>query len=94
MDEGLRVPVYRRAAKLLEADVDDELVALDPDAGQCFGFNNVAASVWRQLEQPRSFEQLRDALLDEYDVDEEQCTRELGELLGDLSARGLVTTAP
>lgn len=84
---------YRRTVDLMEAELGDELVALDPDAGACFGFNSVATSVWRLLAEPRSFEQLRDALLDEYDVETEQCTSELRELLQDLSDKGLVTAA-
>jgi hypothetical protein len=35
-------PVYRRALTLMEADIGDELVALDATAGNCFGFNQVA----------------------------------------------------
>lgn len=85
--------IYRRNVDLLEADLGEELVALEPNAGECFGFNTVAASVWRELEQPRSFEDLRDALLDQYDVDDEQCARELSQLLEDLTGRGLVKTS-
>jgi len=76
----------------MEAHLGDELVALDPNAGECFGFNNVATSVWRELEQPKSFEQLRDALLEEYEVAPEQCASELRELLDSLTARGLLAT--
>ena len=83
--------VYKRAIELMEAELGDELVALNPDAGQCFGFSNVATSVWRQLDHPRHFDQLRDGLLDEYEVSLEQCTRELKELLDDLCAKRLVT---
>jgi hypothetical protein len=75
----------------MEAELGEELVGLDPQAGSCFGFNSVAASVWRSLEQPKSFEQLRDELLDEYDVSGEHCTRELMALLEDLRSRGLIT---
>ena len=82
--------VYRRAVELMEADLEDELVALDPEAGNCFGFNNVATSVWKSLEQPKSFEQLRAALLDEFEVGEEQCDRELHMLLEDLIAKRLI----
>jgi hypothetical protein len=85
--------MYKRAIDLMEAELGDELVALDPNAGECFGFSSVATSVWRQLEQPKSFEQLRDALLDEYEVEPEHCARELRELLDNLSARGLVAAA-
>lgn len=85
--------VYKRAIDLMEAELGDELVALDPNAGDCFGFNSVATSVWRQLEEPRTFEELRDTLLQEYEVDQQRCARELQELLNDMSARGLIVTA-
>lgn len=87
------VTVYKRAVNLLEADVGDDLVALDPAAGSCFGFNSVATSVWRQLDEPKTFEQLKQALLDQYEVDADQCARELKELLDTMTDQGLVTTA-
>ena len=82
--------VYRRSAELLEADVSDELVALDPAKGTCFGFNSVAKDVWHKLEHPCTFEELRDALVAEYDVQQEQCSTELRELLDQLRGMGLV----
>jgi len=81
---------YSRAIDLMEADVGDELVALDPDGGNCFGFNEVATWVWRRLAEPATFEQLRDGLLAEYEVSPDQCSNELQELLDDLANRGLV----
>lgn len=86
--------VYKRAVELMEADLEDELVALDPSAGNCFGFNQVATSVWKSLEQPKSFEQLRKELLEQYEVDEEQCDRELQVLLEDLIAKNLIEKSP
>jgi hypothetical protein len=85
---------YRRATQLMEADLGDELVALDPAKGNCFGFNEVATRVWRQLEQAATFDQLRDGLRDEYDVSDEQCALELRALLDDLVERGLVARDP
>jgi hypothetical protein len=85
------VTVYKRAIDLMEAELGDEVVALDPAAGECFGFNNVAASVWRELAEPKSFEQLRDALLNEYEVQPDQCAIELTALLDDMNSRGLVS---
>ena len=85
--------VYKRAVTLMEADLGDELVALHPEGGECFGFNNVAASVWRLLEQPKSFDELRDALLEEYDVSPQICAQELHGLLADLERKDLVTKA-
>jgi hypothetical protein len=46
--------------------------------------------VWRSLAEPRSFEQLRDALIADYDVSSEQCSAELKALLDEMVANGLV----
>ena len=82
--------LYQRAVDLMEAELDDEIVALDVNGGTCFGFNAVASSVWRALAEPTSFEALRDRLLGEYEVSPDQCTEELRELLADLTGKGLV----
>lgn len=81
---------YERAQDLLEAELGDELVALDPVAGQCFGFNGVATSVWRLLERPCTHSELEQALLAEYDIERDQCATELQVLLDDLLAKGLI----
>jgi Coenzyme PQQ synthesis protein D (PqqD) len=81
---------YVRAVSLIEAELGDELVALDPEAGSCFGFNPVAASVWRLLEQPRTADELHTELMNDYVVGETQCREEVAGLLGDLEARGLI----
>jgi len=52
--------------------------------------SSVASSVWTLLAEPRSFEELRDALLNEYEVGEEECANELRTLLADLTARNLI----
>lgn len=82
--------IYRRTADLLQAEIGEELVALDIAGGSCFGFNEVATAVWRRLEQPRSFEDLKQSLLAEYDIDSRQCAFELQQLLQELIEKGLV----
>jgi hypothetical protein len=81
---------YHRRGEVLEAEVGDELVALDVAAGDCFGFNEVARTVWRALAVPKSFEELRDGLLAEYDIGHEQCSIELQALLDDLVEKKLI----
>ena len=85
--------MYERTNRLLEAELGDEIVTLDADAGRCFGFNSVATSVWRRLAQPADFGELRQFLLNEYEVSWEQCTEELQELMGVLIDQGLVRQA-
>lgn len=82
--------VYRRSADLLEAEINDELVALEPNRGTCFGFNSVATHVWRKLEQPRNFQQLKAELLEEFDVSDEQCANDLRDLLEQMQESHLI----
>ena len=80
----------RRGDQLLEAEVHDELVALNIDKGTCYGFNVTATRVWALLEQPTTFDEIKDVLLDEFDVDPETCHDQLTALLSDLEEKGLV----
>lgn len=86
--------VYRRSAELMEAEINDELVALEPNKGTCFGFNAVATDVWRKLEQPLSFGELKNQLLDEYDVSEEECAQDLSALLDQMRNAQLIERVP
>jgi len=40
--------LYQRAAPLLEAEIDREIIALDRERGEVFGFNSVASDVSRR----------------------------------------------
>ena len=86
--------IYYRKTELLEAELGAEIVALDAESGLCFGFNEVASTVWRLLEQPRSTDEIRRVLEDEYDVGSEQCREELSELLDDLVEKGVIGIRP
>jgi hypothetical protein len=85
-------PVYKRAVETLEARIGDELVAMDAERGDCFGFNEIAAAVWRMLETPKSIEDLQETLRREYDVSGERCAADLRSLLDELVANQLVIT--
>ena len=86
----MQQPVYERARQLMEAELGDELVALDPAGGECFGFNDVAATIWRLLDRPRTCADLIQVLLADYDVDAAQCEADVRELLTVMVDRGLI----
>lgn len=82
--------VFRKSADLLESDVDDEIVALDVEKGQCYGLNAVGSRVWKLLDTPMSIQAICRSLQDEYDVAPDICEAEVSRLLGDLQSEGLV----
>ena len=83
--------IYERTTTLMEAELGDELVGLEPNAGLCFGFNDVAKRVWQLLAVPRSVDEIRSTLLKEYDVAPDQCEADLSELLDDLVKKQLIS---
>ncbi len=52
--------------------------------------NPVGARVWELLKQPKSVSELRDVLLDEYEVDQERCAQDLLALLQKMRDEGLI----
>jgi hypothetical protein len=82
--------MFRKTADLLESEVDEEVVALDVEKGQCYGLNAVGTRVWRMLDTPMSLQEICSALQGEYEVEPELCRDEVGRLLADLQSEGLV----
>ena len=55
-----------------------------------YGLNPVGARIWSLLQQERTVGDLRNALLDEYDVDAERCESDLLVLLMKMRSEGLI----
>lgn len=74
--------------------VGERVVILDVRAGVYYGLDTVGAYVWSLLQQPLTVEELRDRLLEEFDVEPAVCTAELLALLDQLAAKGLIQVLP
>jgi Coenzyme PQQ synthesis protein D (PqqD) len=68
----------------------DEAAILNLKNTVYYGLDPVGARVWDLVQQARSVGEIRDALLDEYEVQPEQCERDLLELLKQLREQGLI----
>lgn len=55
-----------------------------------YSLDPVGARIWNSLREPCSVGELRDSLLEEYDVDAERCEGNLLDLLGKMRAEELV----
>jgi hypothetical protein len=82
--------VFRKTRELLESEVNDEVVALDVDKGQCYGLNAVGSRVWRLLETPKSLDEICSELQVEYEIEPDMCVAQVGGLLNELKGEGLV----
>ena len=68
----------------------DDAIILDLKAGLYFSLDNVGALVWQLVQQPKSVRELREAILETFDVEPQVCERDLLALLHDLAGRNLV----
>lgn len=88
--------VFKKNSKVVasqnpvSANLAGEAVILDPDSGMYYGLNEVGARVWELIQDPKTVDEIRDALLTEYEVKPERCERDLFALLQNLADKGLV----
>ena len=74
----------------VSSDLGGEVAILDLNVGVYYGLDEVGARVWELIQEPRAVGDVRDVLVEEYDVAPERCERELFALLERLAERGLI----
>lgn len=91
--EIIQSTLIRRKPNLLDAAIDEEVVALDVEGGECYGFNAIASAVWEKLSEETSVQDICRDLQREYDVTEEVCRDQVLRLVRRLDHDGLIITA-
>ena len=74
----------------ISSDLDGEAVILNLDSGAYFGLDGVGARIWSLIQEPRAVSDVRDVILDEYEVEFERSEHDLLALLQGLAAKGLI----
>ena len=83
--------VVHASPRQVSCDVADEAVLLSMRDGQYYGLNEVAASIWRIVQHPRTVLQIQEALLLEYaGIDAEGCQRAVVDFLSEMISLDLV----
>ncbi len=72
------------------ADLGDEAAILNLKDGVYYTLGSVGARVWKLIQEPRTVREVRDTLLDEYEVDAHRCGNDLIALLAKLDEHGLI----
>jgi len=74
----------------VSSDLGGEVAILELEAGVYYGLDEVGARIWSLIQEPRSVDEVRDILLEEYEVEPERCQHDLIALLQRLAEEGLV----
>jgi hypothetical protein len=78
------------AKEQVSSDLAGEAVILDVKSGMYYGLNEVGASIWNLIQEPKTVSEIRDAIVAEYEIEPEVCDRDLKALLQQLEASGLI----
>ncbi len=78
------------ATEQVSCPLGEEAAILNLKNSVYYGMNPVGARVWELLKQPKSVTELRNTLLEEYEVDEVRCVDDLLALLETMRSEGLI----
>jgi hypothetical protein len=86
LDSSVLVAVSEQVS----SDIGGEVVILNLKSGVYHGLNEVGARIWSLIQEAKTVKEVKATLLQEYAVEQEQCDREVQELLQQLQAAELI----
>ena len=81
--------VVAASQNLSASELGDEVVLLDFGSSAYFGLDPVGAHIWRAIQAPTRVEAVCDAVLERFEVERDQCERDVVAFLDELVAEGL-----
>ena len=82
-----------RNASVLWRELDDEAILLDPQAGCSYNLNPVGTLIWKLLDGQHSAADIVAAICEAYEVEPEQASQDVQQLLDNLLTNKLVNTS-
>lgn len=79
-----------RSMEPVDAEVDGAVVMMSLRRGNYYGLDGVGSRIWQLVVEPVSVGAICDALALEYEVDAEQCEKDVIEFLAELDREGLI----
>jgi hypothetical protein len=89
-----RDTVIDRTPDLLDCTLGADVVVMSVPAGMYYMLDGTAGYIWAALDRPRSFGDLCRELTERFDVDDDQCARDVSAYLETLVGDSLVRIAP
>ena len=89
--EGLPFTTTVKAKpEVIFAELGAEISLLNTQTGIYYTLNAIGAEFWRQIQQAKSLAEIKKGFLEDYDVDEARCERDLMQIVANLRSNGLV----
>ena len=83
--------VVSRRNDIDTTDLNGEIVMMDLEKGRYFSLNGVGSRIWEIIEEPIGINKIVDCLLEEYDVNRNECEENVLEFLGKLGDADIIS---
>jgi hypothetical protein len=81
----------KRNKEVFASEIDDEVVMMHVDTGKYYGMDTVGSRIWELIAEEIQVREVINKLMEEYDVEEEQCEKDVLEFLNELYDNKLVS---
>jgi hypothetical protein len=88
--KSLRSIQIQAIQEQISSSLDEESVVINLKSGVYYGFNPVGTRIWDLIQSPKTLDELKAILISEYEVEPDQCDRDLVTMFRDLEAAGLI----
>ena len=83
--------VVSRRNDIDTTDLNGEIVMMDLEKGRYFSLNGVGSRIWEIIESPIEINKIVDCLLEEYDVNRNECEENVLEFLDKLDDANIIS---
>ncbi|MEG2017876.1 MAG: lasso peptide biosynthesis PqqD family chaperone [Clostridium sp.] len=82
--------VISRNPEIDATDLDGEVVMMNMEKGQYFMMNEVGSRIWELIEEPIKVDAVVNKLLQEFEVEKEECEKTVIEFINELTYADLI----
>jgi hypothetical protein len=82
--------IVSRSRDVVSSHIDGEAVMMSIERGKYYGMDPIASRIWELVEKPINVGDMIDTLMQEYNVTQEDCEKDVLVFLSDLLAEKLV----
>jgi hypothetical protein len=82
--------LYSRSAKACSAELDGTACLFDPSTAEYLNLNSSGSATWNAISVPKTIEDIISELLDQFEVESDQCMKETVNFLEEAENKGLI----
>jgi hypothetical protein len=77
--------------RLVLTEIEDEAILLNIDQNKYYGLDELGLQIWKWVEDGNGYDELKQLIINHYDVDESIAEVDLKDFLEQLKEKGLIT---